>query len=286
MGKFIQDISSEPPGSGNAILLRTKDVAQPLDHAQFDQNIWLLAQEALANFNARQGAFVTEDKIKDGAVTADKLGEGAVESKHISPSLANGVVPSGAIFPFAGAVQGHPTIFQDNFLLCDGSLVDRAQFAALYTAIGDIYGSGDGTNTFQLPDLRGRVVLGYQQAGNAPLSPTVVGDPSAQNLGGKGGSDLHKLSIDELPPHQHEFWAANDFNSRDDGRDNASGFNRGSRRRFTGNINSVNTGMFDPADVNAAISKDWRNPQPVARQGGQPHANLQPYMVVNYIIKI
>ena len=286
MGKFIQDISSEPPGSGNAVLLRTKDVAQPLDHAQFDQNIWLIAQEALDNFNARQGAFVTEDKIKDGAITADKLAEGAVESKHISPSLANGVVPAGAVFPYMGAVQGHPTIFQDNFLLCDGSLVDRAQFASLFTAIGDIYGGGDNINTFRLPDMRGRVVLGYQQAGNAPLSPTIVGDPSAQTLGGVGGRDLVTLSIDELPNHQHEYWAANDFNSVDDGKNNAAGFNRGSRRRFTGNVNSGNTGMFSPADVAAAVAADWRNPQPVARQGGNPHANLQPYMVVNYIIKI
>jgi microcystin-dependent protein len=190
------------------------------------------------------------------------------------------------VFPFAGIVTGYPNIFQDNFLLCDGALVDRVQFSGLYTAIGDYYGAGDGINTFNVPDMRGRTVLGFQQAGQTPMNPTVVSDPDAQTLGGKGGEDLHTLTIDQLPAHQHEFWAANDFNSKDDGKDRSWGFNRGARRRFTGDQSSNNTGLFDPSDVAAAIAADWRNPNPTARSGGQPHPNLQPYIVVNYIIKV
>jgi microcystin-dependent protein len=282
MGDYIKDISTVPPGTGNSVLLRTVDVSQPLDHAQFDQNIWLIAQETLANYNARQGAFVTENTIKDGAVTSSKIADGAITGDHISHSLANGVVPSGSVFPFMGIVPGYPSVFHDSFLLCDGSLVDRAQFASLYTALGDLYGSGDGANTFRLPDLRGRVVVGYQQGGNAPLSPTVVSDPDAQSLGGSGGKDLATLSIDQLPPHQHQYVAANDFNSWDNGENDAPGFNRGSKNRYTGNINSQDTGLFKPEDVAAAISAGG---SPTARPGGQPHNNLQPYMVVNYIIK-
>lgn len=282
MGKYIKDISPIPPGAGNSVLLRTVDVSQPLDHAQFDQNLWLIAQEALANYTARQGAFVTENTIKDGAVTASKIADGAITSNHISDSLANGVVPSGSVFPYMGIVPGHPTVFQGSFLLCDGSLVDRAQFASLFTAIGGLYGTGDNQSTFRLPDLRGRVVIGYQQAGNSALSPTVVSDPNAQALGGSGGEDAIVLSIDNIPRHQHEYVAALDFNSYDNGENDAPGFNRWSKRRFTGDVNSGDTGLFDPVDVAAAIQA---GSNPVARQGGQSHSNLQPYMVVNYIIK-
>ena len=285
MGEYIKDLSTVPPGSGSSVLLRTVDVSQPLDHAQFDQNLWLIAKEALANYNARQGAFVTENTILDGAVTSSKIADGAITSDHISDSLANGVVPSGSVFPHMGIVPGYPEVYQGSFLLCDGSLVDRAQFASLYTAIGDLYGYGDGVNTFRLPDLRGRVVIGYQQAGNAALSPTIVTDPNAQNLGSTGGQDAVALTVDQIPKHQHEYIAARDFNSLDNGENMNWGFNRGSRRRFTGNQNDGDTGLFDPDDVAAAKQAGGLNSLS-GRQGGQTHSNLQPYMVVNYIIKI
>lgn len=293
MGKYIKDISPIPPGAGNSVLLRTVDVSQPLDHAQFDQNLWLIAQEALANYTARQGAFVTENTIKDGAVTASKIADGAITSNHIADSLANGVVPSGSVFPHMGIVPGHPTVFQGSFLLCDGSLVDRDQFASLFEAIGGLYGMGDNQSTFRLPDLRGRVVIGYQQAGNAALSPTVVSDPNAQALGGSGGEDAIVLNIDQLPPHQHEYVGdevqhthyseRHTFNNPGHYERSPDGRSADSPGRFTGDVNFGDTGLFDPVDVAAAIQA---GSNPVARQGGQSHSNLQPYMVVNYIIKI
>ena len=285
MGEFIKDISPTAPGSGSSVVLRTVDVSEPLSHSQFDQNIWLIAQEALAAYNKQQEP-ITSSGIADGAIKANHLAEGAVEAVHISQSMSKGVVPSGTIFPFAGIVQGYPTVFNDSFFLCDGSVISRSDYASLYSAIQDTYGAGDGSTTFKLPDLRGRVVIGHQQAGSSPLNPTIVGDPNAQSLGGMGGSDTHTLSVDELPAHQHDYVAAHHFNSRDHGKDNASGFNRYVKKRFTGNINSQYTGMYKPSDVAAAIAIDAEDPKPVARSGDQPHANLQPYMVVNYIIKI
>lgn len=63
-------------------------------------------------------------------------------------------VPAGVIFPFAAAAA--PT----GFLLCDGSAVSRATFAALFAAIGTGYGAGDGSTTFNVPDGRGRTFIG------------------------------------------------------------------------------------------------------------------------------
>ena len=64
------------------------------------------------------------------------------------------VLPSGVILPFGGAtVPG-------NFLLCDGSNVSRTTYARLFAVISTSYGTGDGSTTFGLPDLRDRVPLG------------------------------------------------------------------------------------------------------------------------------
>ena len=83
MGEFIKDISPTAPGSGSSVMLRTVDVSNPLSHSQFDQNIWLIAQEALASYNARQEP-ITSSQIADGAVKANHLAEGAIQAVHIS----------------------------------------------------------------------------------------------------------------------------------------------------------------------------------------------------------
>lgn len=85
-------------------------------------------------------------------------------------------------FPFA------PT----GFAFCDGSLLPIAQYSALYSLLGTIYG-GDGVTTFALPDLRGRAPLGI---GAGPgLQPVQPGDT--------GGVEAVTLSPGQLPAHNH-----------------------------------------------------------------------------------
>lgn len=63
-------------------------------------------------------------------------------------------VPSGAVFHFA--MQTAPA----GYLVCNGAAVSRTAFAALFAAIGTLYGTGDGSTTFNLPDLRGEFIRG------------------------------------------------------------------------------------------------------------------------------
>jgi microcystin-dependent protein len=63
-------------------------------------------------------------------------------------------IPSGLVSPYAG--DSAPA----GWLLCDGSLVSRTTYADLYAVTGDTYGDGDGTTTFNLPDLRARAAVG------------------------------------------------------------------------------------------------------------------------------
>lgn len=63
-------------------------------------------------------------------------------------------LPAGTIVPFAG------TVVPDGFLVCNGAAVSRTDYANLFAAIGTLYGAGDGSTTFNLPDARDRVLQG------------------------------------------------------------------------------------------------------------------------------
>jgi microcystin-dependent protein len=77
------------------------------------------------------------------------------------------------------------------WLICDGSAIIRGQYPDLFDAIGTAFGAGDGTTTFNLPDLRGRFPMG---AGPA--------DP----LGGAGGARRVALTPEQMPSHSHSVY--------------------------------------------------------------------------------
>lgn len=72
-------------------------------------------------------------------------------------SIATKVVPTGAILPYGGATA------PSNFLLCNGSAVSRTTYADLFAVTSTTYGVGNGTTTFNLPDLRSSFPLGFGQ---------------------------------------------------------------------------------------------------------------------------
>lgn len=79
-----------------------------------------------------------------------------------------------------------------NFMPCDGRSLAVSQYTALFALLGTIYG-GNGTTTFNLPDLRGRVPVNYGTGPN--LSP--------YNLGDKGGAESVQMSASQLAAHNH-----------------------------------------------------------------------------------
>lgn len=80
------------------------------------------------------------------------------------------------------------------WLACDGAAVSRRDYAELYAIIGTTFGSGDGSSTFNVPDLRGRVVIG---AGTGTgLTARAVGDT--------GGAETVTLTEAEIPAHDHD----------------------------------------------------------------------------------
>jgi microcystin-dependent protein len=94
-------------------------------------------------------------------------------------------VPTGSVTAFAG------TVLPTDWLWCDGSAVSRTTYSSLYSVIGTLYGSGDGANTFNLPDCRERIIGGKGGSG------------WASGLNAKGGEATHALTTAELAAHSH-----------------------------------------------------------------------------------
>jgi len=98
-------------------------------------------------------------------------------------------LPSGSVTMFAG------TTAPNGFLFCDGSEISRSSFSTLFTAVGTTYGIGNGSSTFNLPDMRGR----------SPLGEGTGGGLTARALGDELGEEDHQLTEAELASHNHTF---------------------------------------------------------------------------------
>lgn len=105
-----------------------------------------------------------------------------------------GLVPVGALMPYYGASA------PQGFLLCDGMAVSRSTYAALYAVIGDAAGNGDGSTTFNVPDVRGLFLRGVSgTSGNDPDTLT----RTAQAPGGNTGNAVGSVQDDAFESHTH-----------------------------------------------------------------------------------
>src|SRR5215831_6242331 len=87
--------------------------------------------------------------------------------------------PAGVGMPTGSGCDWYGPTAPTGFLLCDGSAVSRTTYSALYAVIGNAYGSGDGSTTFNLPDCRGRLIVGYAPGGHADVNALGLNDGAA-----------------------------------------------------------------------------------------------------------
>jgi len=163
------------------------------------------------------------------------------------------ILPAGSILPYGGSSA--PT----GFLLCDGSAVSRTTYAALFAALDDgaTYGTGDGSSTFNLPDLRGRVVAGLDNMGGSSANRLTdqTGGLNGDTLGDTGGSETHTLTTAQIPSHSHTVAA---------------------QQQVVGD--STNRGGSGQLGAAATITTS-------STGGGGAHNNVQPTIILNYIIR-
>lgn len=163
-------------------------------------------------------------------------------------------VPVGTIQMYGGSTA------PSGWLLCDGSAINRTTYASLYSVISTTYGSGDGSTTFNVPDLRGRTAVG---AGTG-VYPGTSTNLTARSLGDMNGHEA-------LQSHNHNA-ASNGYTVP--GKD--GGWNWRQTNSGT-STNYKNTPMGGSSAAVASIDK-------TGSTGGGNAGNMQPFTVVNYII--
>ncbi|MBZ0223839.1 MAG: phage tail protein [Dokdonella sp.] len=161
--------------------------------------------------------------------------------------------------PFIGEVR----MFGFNFApvgwqFCDGSLLQIADYDALFMLIGTTYG-GDGMTTFAVPDLRGR----------APLHQGTGFGLTGRVLGEIAGSESVTLSAQQLPAHAHALMAA------------TSG-----TRSASAAGNMLGSGEADIYNRDNGHNQALSAAQVAASGGSQPHENMQPSLCVNFCISL
>ena len=187
--------------------------------------------------------------------------------KYVKESL-----PAGIIIGYGGAAA------PDQWFLCDGTAISRSTYSALFTAIGDSYGVGNGSSTFNLPDYRGRVMVG--------LSST---DADFDTLGEKYGSKTHTLTSAQMPVHTH---IQNAHTHIQNGHNHSASYTTdGENDPLGGNHNFCtdyrsNTGAGNKMTIgNTTPTNQNTTPTNQNAGSGSAHNNVQPSLVSNFIIK-
>ena len=136
---------------------------------------------------------VTTAKLAGGAVTNDRLANGSVDLNKVIDAIKQALCPAGTILPFAG--DNAPA----GWLICDGTALNRTNYATLYNVIGTRFGFTDSSN-FRIPDFRGRFLRGRD--GSTGRDPD-RGSRSAMNSGGATGDAVGSIQDDQFRSHRH-----------------------------------------------------------------------------------
>lgn len=187
-----------------------------------------------------------------------------------------GAAPIGSMSLFAGSTS------PDGWLFCDGSAVSRETYSDLFNAIGVDYGAGDGSTTFNIPDFRGRSVLGAGQGSgltNRSLGDT-GGDESVTLVEGQlptvtpsVNDPQHTHGITD-PQHSHANSSGNFVN---DGAGTEYSTTAGNKGALNANTGSSSTGITVNSSSTGITIDSFGN--------DEAHENMMPFGVANYIIR-
>lgn len=195
------------------------------------------------------------------------------------PSAAQ-LAPPGSMVLYGGATP------PSGWLLCFGQAVSRTGYATLFEAIGTAWGVGDGTTTFNLPDMRG-----YTPAGKDDMGGTAAGRLASPildgiTLGAVGGSQAHTLTAAQMPAHTHG-------GNTGSGGDHTHNVTYSRRTNSNGDLFAGSDPIMGaigggglPTPTDGATSAAATHTHPITSAGGgEAHSSMQPTRVVNIIIR-
>lgn len=247
------------------------------------------------------GATINTATLTSATLTSPTINTPTINTPVITSPPSNVANPAGAVTAFAGASA------PSGWLLCNGAAVSRTSYAALFAVCGTTYGAGDGSTTFNLPNLKSRVPVGLDAA-----------TPAFDALGETGGEAAHTLTAEEIAAHSHPNTLTNNVvasTAHDhplsgtkcraavgatDGTQVSIGYvalgplgqytTTGSYTVFGSTMTTAtrtfnhHTPVYGTTDASASAATTVAIANASAG-GGQSHNNLQPYLTMNYIIK-
>ena len=240
------------------------------------------------NLNVSGNVEFSQDLTVDGTTTMNNQlnvnsnvdATGSINANGGIYSNNNLLLPPGTIMPYAGSSS------PGGYLICNGSAVSRSTYSSLFTIIATTYGAGDGSTTFNLPNLSGRMIMGV--SGSHTLSST-------------GGSETQSLSVNQIPSHTHT--GTTDSNgdhthsisdpghvhARLNGRDDGNSSNIAGQAP-SGDASPNITGYpTQPATTGISINSSGAHTHSFTTNStgsGNSFSILNPFITLNYIIKI
>ena len=172
-------------------------------------------------------------------------------------------VNTGIVVPWGSAS------IPSGFLLCDGTAVSRSTYAALFAIISTTYGIGDGTTTFNVPDLRDRTICGVSSGNSKALAQTVGANTVTPTGNIAGSTGATTLSSAQIPSHSHTIQVLVG------GAMSPSGISTGT---------PPESGLSASSTSNAGSGQSHDHALS-ANFSGSANSVLQPTLVLNYIIK-
>ena len=179
--------------------------------------------------------------------------QGKVNKKAKIKQVKEATGTTGDTLPVGSVISYIKAIAPENWLVCDGSAVSRTDYSELFNVIGTTFGTGDGSTTFNLPNLKGKTIVGLDNS-----------DTDFNAIGKVLGEKTHTLTVAEIPSHNHSMGSFNQYN------DGTGGSFAESEK-----VGRTTSGADGSKGIN-----------PIFNTGGsKEHNNIQPSFVLCYIIK-
>lgn len=217
-------------------------------------------------YNNRLTVFTTPP-IKTGDLYVENnesVGGNLEINKNISANSfyakGNFYLDNYVLIPAGTIIQSAAILEPDGWLNCDGSLLNKITYVDLFNAIGYTYSYGTYSGSdisFNIPDIQGRVPIGAGSGAGL----------TARTLGAKSGAETHTLSTTEMPSHSHNLLRKSNPDA-------------GAFDTNNGNKSESSASTTDRIDLGSEFTFSTYN-----TGGGAAHNNMQPFIVLRYLIK-
>jgi microcystin-dependent protein len=191
-----------------------------------------------------------------GASKMNQIEVNIRDHRHgVDSGLSEPLLP-GFVIAYAGSTE--PT----GWLFCYGQAISRSTYASLFAVVSTTYGVGDGSTTFNVPDIRGRVIAGKDNMGGSAANRITGGGSgiTGTTLGASGGAETVTISTTTMPSHSHT--------------------EQGSSHPAGSSFFYITRALTDDS-----VSNQSTNNSTAASGSGGAHNNVQPTFILNYLIK-